>query len=122
MLTDISPSLSIMITLLVAFGSIAFVIAFVGNKNRGLSEVQNSTITAQQAQIDTQEKQIKALEKKIVHLNRIMLTVEYALKRRGLRIEIDDEAITLIDERSRSNQTVQIRMMENIPTEDDKEA
>ena len=58
-----------------------------------------------------------------MHLNRVMLTVEYALKRRGLRIEISDEAITLIDEQSRANQTVQIRMMEAMHhQEEDKDA
>ena len=119
---DLSPSLSVMIALIVAAGTVAFVVAFVGNKNRGLSMIQNSTITAQQAQLDTQEKQIKMLEKKLMHLNRVMLTVEYALKRRGLRIEISDEAITLIDEQSRANQTVQIRMMEAMHAEEDKNA
>jgi hypothetical protein len=120
---EISSLLSIAIALIAAFGTVAFVIAFVGNRNRGLSEVQNSTIMAQQAQIDTQEKQIKALEKKLVHLNRVVLTVEYALKRRGLRIEIDEDAITLIDERTRANQTVQIRMMEAMHhQEEDKDA
>lgn len=120
---DIAPMLSVGIALLVAVGTVAFVVVFIGNRNRGLAEFQTSSIAAHQALIDTQEKQIKALEKKLMHLNRVMLTVEYALKRRGLRIEINDEAITLIDEQSRANQTVQIRMMEAMHhQEEDKDA
>lgn len=116
--TELLPTLSIAIALIMAVGTVAFVIAFVGNRNRGLAEFQNSSIAAHQALIETQEKQIKALEKKVTHLNRVVLTIEYALKRRGLRIEIDDEAIMLIDERARSNQTVHIRLMDAMPTED----
>jgi len=61
------------------------------------------------------------LEKKIVHLNRVVLTIEYALKRRGLRIEVDDESITLIDEHTKAHQTMQIRVMDTVP-EDNKPA
>lgn len=121
---EIASSLSIVIALIAAFGTVAFVIAFVGNKNRGLSEVQNSTITALQVQNEMQEKQIKALEKKVTYFTNVLLTVEYALKRRGLRIERDEDVITLIDERSRASQTVQIRMMDALHNteESDKEA
>lgn len=109
------PVMSIIITLCAVVGG---AIAFRGNQGKGANEIQQSTIMAQQAQLDTQDKQIKTLEKKLTHLNRVVLTIEYALKRRGLRIEIDDEAIMLIDERARSNQTVHIRLMDAMPTED----
>ena len=97
-------------------------VAYRRNNTKQLIEMRSQLIDTYKAQVELQEKQIKALEKKVTHLNRVMMTVEYALKRRGLRIEIDDEAITLIDERSRANQTVQIKMMDSIPPEDDKEA
>lgn len=111
-----------LLSLIIATGAaVGVVVAFLGNKNRGLSEVQSSTITALQAQNEAQEHQIKMLEKKIVRLNRIVLTIEYALKRRGLRIEIDDEAITLVDERSgRAGTSMQIRLMENITDKDEQ--
>ena len=113
------PVMSIIITLCAVVGG---AIAFRGNQGKGASEIQERAIDALQAQTEAQEKQIKMLEKKLMHLNRVMLTVEYALKRRGLRIEISDEAITLIDEQSRANQTVQIRMMEALHPEEDKDA
>lgn len=117
----ILPMLSLVIALSAAVG---VVVAFLGNKNRGLSEVQTSTITALQAQNDAQEQQIKAQGQQIKRLNRVVLTIEYALKRRGLRIEIDDEAITLIDENaSKRGTSMQIRLMDHVTgKEEDKEA
>lgn len=117
----ILPMLSLVIALSAAVG---VVVAFLGNKNRGLSEVQTSTITALQAQNDAQEQQIKAQGQQIKRLNRVVLTIEYALKRRGLRIEIDDDAITLIDENaSKRGTSMQIRLMDHVTgKEEDKEA
>jgi hypothetical protein len=112
------PVLSIVLTLCMAVGT---VMAFRGNTGKGLSEAQEKAITALTTQNEVQEKQIERLEKKLVHLNRVMLTVEYALKRRGLRIEIDDDAITLIDEKTRANQTTQIRIMDTLTDTGDKE-
>jgi len=89
--------------------AIGLVIMFVGNKNRGLSEVQNSTITALAAQNDAQEKQIAVLEKKILRLDRTIITIQYALqKRRRMRLEINEDAITIIDERTSAEITVPV--------------
>lgn len=117
---ELSPFLSVLNVVLMIGLTIGGVIVFRGSRGKAIAEVQDRTIEALKTQTETQERQIKALEKKITHLNRVMITVEYALKRRGLRIEIDDDAITLIDERSRANQTVQIRMMDAVPEEDEE--
>ena|SRR5437660_6476287 len=102
------PLLSIIIALGAA---VSVVVAFVGNRNRGLSEVQSSTITALAAQNDAQEKQIAMLEKKIVRLDRTIITIQYALqKRRRLRLEINEDAITIIDERTNAEITVPVSL------------
>ncbi len=100
------PLLSIAIALSAAIG---VVIAFVGNKNRGMSEVQTNTITALQAQNTAQEKQIQVLEKKITRLEGVFFTLQVTLKkRRGLLIEVNDDVITLIDQRTGVEHVVQI--------------
>lgn len=119
---DPSAFLPMLNVLLMVCLTVGGVIVFRGSRGKAVTEAQERTIDALKVQNETQEKQIERLEKKVTHLNRVVLTIEYALKRRGLRIEIDDDAITLVDERSRANQTVQIRMMEAQPLEEDKEA
>ncbi len=89
-------------------------IAFVGNRNRGLSEVQGSTIVALQAQNEAQEKQIKILEKKIMRLEGVLSTLQYTLKdRRRLRLEVRDEYVILTDERTGAEITVPVQIHVN---------
>ena len=110
------PLLSIVIALFGVIGSVGFVVAFTGNKNRGLSEVQNSTITSLQATIaslqaqnEAQEKHAQALEKKILHLEGIVRTIQYTLKeRRRLKLEIKDDFVMLLDERTGAEISVPI--------------
>ena len=111
------PVLSIMIALGAAIG---VVIAFLGNRSRGLSEVQSSTITALQAQNQAQEQQIKILEKKITRLEGVLSTLQYTLKeRRRLRLEIKDEFVILYDERTGAEITVPVQIhIEAIPKEE----
>jgi TolA-binding protein len=102
------PMLSLIIALMAAVG---VVIAFLGNRNRGLSEVQNSTITALQAQNKAQENQIRALEKQIDRLEGVFSTLQVTLKkRRGLLIEVNDDLITIVDQRTGAEQTVKIKI------------
>ena len=114
--SSLLPIISLTITILVAIG---LVITYLGNKNKGLSEVQNSTITALQAQNDAQEKQIAVLEKKILRLDRTIITIQYALqKRRRLRLEINEDAITIIDERTSAEVTVPVRLTGPLETQE----
>lgn len=102
------PVMSIVITLCAVIGG---AIAFRGNQGKGNSEIQQSTIMAQQAQLDTQDKQIKALKEKVTRLEAIFSTLQITLKkRRGLLIEISDDLITLIDQRTGTEQSVKIHI------------
>lgn len=102
------PVLSIAIALMAAIG---VVIAFIGNKNRGLTLVQESTITALQAQNEAQENQIRILEKKIALLENTFATLQVTLKkRRGLLLEVNDDLITIIDQRTGVEQTMKIKI------------
>ncbi len=106
---DFAPFLPI-VSIVIALMAAAFVvISFIGNKNKGLSEVQNSTITALEAQVRAQDAQIKAFETKLNRFERVLRTVQDTLrKRRRLRLEINDEYVTLIDERTSAEITVPI--------------
>ncbi len=108
--TALLPVVSLVVSLCIAVGG---VIAYRGAVSRSTSEIQKNTIEALQAQNETQEKQITACEKEIRRLKEIMATVQYALKRRGLRIEVDGDSITLYDEQTRSALTAQIRMRDD---------
>jgi TolA-binding protein len=103
------PILSIGIALVAAAGTIGFVVSFVGNRNRGLSEVQMNTISALQAQNQAQGQQIQALEKKITRLEGVIHTLQYTLKeRRRLKLEVKDDFVLLLDERTGAEITVPI--------------
>jgi len=110
------PLLSIGIALIGTIGTVGFVIAFLGNRNKGLSEVQTSTITSLQATIqslqaqnEAQEKQIQALDKKVARCEGVISTIRYTLKdRRRLRLEVKDDFVTLVDERTGAEITVPI--------------
>ncbi len=104
----ILPILSITIALMAAVG---VVVAFLGNKGKGLSEVQTSTITALQAQNEAQEKQIRILEKKIARCEGVISTLQVTLKsRRGLLLEVNGELITITDTRTGAEQSVKIKI------------
>lgn len=117
-------------SLIIALGAaVGVVVAFLGNKNKGLSEVQNSTIVslqatiqALQAQLVAQEKQMQGLEKKIARCENVMNTIRYTLKeRRKLRLEIKDDFVMLTDERTGSEISVPIHPSGQLEQED-KEA
>ena len=102
------PLLSMALALAAAIG---VALVFVGTKNRGLSEVQADTITALQAQNQAQAQQMKILEKKIARLESTFSTLQVTLKKRqGLLIEVNDELITVINQRTGAEQTVKIKI------------
>ncbi len=102
------PFLSMALALAAAIG---VALVFVGTKNRGLSEVQADTITALQAQNQAQAQQMKILEKKIARLESTFSTLQVTLKKRqGLLIEVNDELITIINQRTGAEQTVRIKI------------
>ncbi len=120
--SSLLPFLSMALALAAAIG---VALVFVGTKNRGLSEVQADTITALQAQNQAQAQQIKILEKKIARLESTFSTLQVTLKKRqGLLIEVNDELITIINQRTGAEQTVKIKIDsgEILAIDDKKEA
>ena len=76
-----------------------------------LGELQQSVINTYKSQNDAQELQIKALEKKVARLEGALSTIQITLKkRRGLLIEVDDDTITLIDQRTGAEHSVKINL------------
>jgi hypothetical protein len=110
------PVLSLILSLAALAGGI---LAFRSGYSKQASEIQEKVIDALKTQNETQATQIVACEKEIGRLKQIVVTIQYALKRRGLRIEIDGNAITLIDEAVSKERTVQIQITDK--PEDDKD-
>src|SRR5258708_7213911 len=83
---------------------------------KGLSELDAKTIIslqaqneAQEKQMEAQEKQIQALEKKVARCEGVISTIRYTLKdRRRLRLEVKDDFVMLVDERTGAEITVPI--------------
>jgi hypothetical protein len=99
------PVLSIIVSLFLVIGAF---FAFRVGHDKTASEIQEKVIEALRAQTEAQELQIKTCEKEIARLKRVVATIQIALKRRGLQIEIDNDSITIIDNQGRSSRTVQI--------------
>ncbi len=90
--------------------------------SQAAQKLQTVLVNTLKEQNDIQEKQIATLEKKVLRQDRTILTIQYALrKRRRLRLEINGDAITLIDERTSSEITVPIRLTGSLEKEEDKE-
>lgn len=84
------------------------------------SEIQEQVIAALKTQNELQEAQIAAHEKEIARLKRVVATIQMALKRRGLRIEVNGSYITLVDEHAKQSRSVTIQMTDKYEPEEDK--
>ena len=113
------PYLSTFLALCITVGGL---FAMRQGYSKQATEIQEKVIGALQAQNEAQETQIATCEKEIARLKRVVSTIQYALKRRGLRIEIDGDAITVVDEQSRQSRTVQIRLSDKTTNDEDDEA
>ena len=103
--------------------SLVGAIAYRRNNTKQLRDIQDKVIETYKTQNELQEKQIKLLEKKITHLENVLNTLGQTLKhRRGLLIEIHDEVITLIDQRTGTEHTVQVRTTGQPEKEPDEKA
>lgn len=111
-LATLLPYISVFIALCVTIGGL-FAIRQGYNKQAG--EIQDRIIEALKTQNEAQERQITTCEKEIARLKRVVRTIQIALKRRGLEIEVDSDGITLIDNQSRQTRTV-IRMTGELET------
>jgi len=85
-------------------------IAFRQGYKQQMGVIEERVIDALKALNEAQERQIATCEKEIVRLKRVMNTIQIALKRRGLTIEINGDSITLIDNQGVSTRTMQINI------------
>ncbi len=106
-LVNVLPYLSTLITICIAIGGF---FALRTGYSKQANEIQDRVIAALKLQNEVQARQIAAHEKEISHLKQIVTTIQVALKRRGLRIEVDNDTITLIDDHARRAHTVKIQM------------
>ncbi len=105
-------------------GLLSGVIAYRRFNTKQLGEIQEKVIDAYKSQSEAQDKQIKMLKEKVQRLEAIFSTLQITLKkRRGLLIEINDDLITLVDQRTGAEHAVQIHVTDQhaaILKEDDK--
>ncbi len=104
-------------------GLLLGVIAYRRFNTKQLGEIQEKVIDAYKSQSEAQDRQIKMLKEKVQRLESIFSTLQITLKkRRGLLIEINDDLITLVDQRTGTEQTVQIHIDNGeLPTIEKKE-
>lgn len=115
-LSTILSIVSFIFTIALAIGAI---FAFRAGYSRQANEIQGTIIDALKTQNEAQERQIASCEKEISRLKKVVGSIQYALKRRGIRIEIDGDMITLVDEAIPGHErTVQIQIADRFP--DDK--
>lgn len=98
-------------------------LAFKNGYKRQMGEIENNVINALKTLNEAQERQINSLENEVARMKQVLKTIQIALERRGLTIEIDRDSITLIDAQARAERTVQISMsgpLSALPKEDDK--
>jgi len=88
--------------------------------SKKVSEIQKNVIEALNTQNETQARQIVICEREIRRLKRVVATIQRALVRRGLQVEIANEEITIIDKQTRRTHTLQIRTSDEL--KDDKTA
>lgn len=118
MASNLVPILSLIISVAALIGGF---VAYRSGYSKQASEIQQRVINALQAQNEAQEAQIETCEKELSRLKKVVTTIQYALKRRGLRIEINNDAITLIDEAvPRQEHMVQIQITDAPDDEKDK--
>ena len=109
MLEAFLPSLPMLIiTVCVLVGGLWI---FKRSSVKQLGELQASVINTYKAQNEAQELQIKTLAAKVKRLEDTLATLKITLKkRRGLLIEVDGDVITLVDQRTGAEHTVQINI------------
>src|SRR5258708_11286226 len=116
---DFGVILTVTALMVASFGlilSMGGILVYRGSSNKGLSELDAKTIIslqaqneAQEKQMEAQEKQIQALEKKVARCEGVISTIRYTLKdRRRLRLEVKDDFVMLVDERTGAEITVPI--------------
>lgn len=107
MLDALLPSLPTMaIMIAVTFGGLW---VFRRAYTKQLGEMQDRVIAVYKAENEAQATQIATLEKKVQRLESVLSTLTLTLKaRRGLLIEMNDDLITIVDQRTGAEQTVKI--------------
>ncbi len=109
MLETFLPSVPMLI--IIAAGLVGGLWIFKRSYVKQLGELQDSVIATYKSQNEAQELQIKTLEKKVARLEGVISTLQITFKkRRGLLIEIDEDVITLVDQRTGAEHTVKINV------------
>ncbi len=118
-LAEFFPYFQFALGLFVVVGTvIGGVIAVRHGYSKSADEIQDRVIKALKNEIGTLETQFGQAEKEIIRLRRVLATIRYALKRRGLHITVNGDFISFYDEQSRSTRTTQMRTTDQQGVED----
>jgi len=99
------PVISIVISLGVLAGGY---IALRTGYSQQAGEIQDRVIAALKSENEGLERRLETVSEEITALKRAMVSVRYALRRRGLILEVNTDYITLIDEQSKRTFTLPV--------------
>ena len=100
--SDLIPYVTSLLALALTIGAIVAYRSGYSKEARGL---QAQTIDALRSRIEVLEAQLENAVRDALKDKAVIRTVQYALARRGLHIEINGEYITLVDEQSAQSRT-----------------
>lgn len=106
-LFDFLPYIGAVIASGITLGMLFFAARWGYSKQAGA--MQEKTLDAQKGRIESLEAQAELDQKELTRLREEKQATRHVLKRRGLRIEIVDDFITLIDRRAKRSYTMSMQ-------------
>ncbi len=88
---------------------------------KSAQDIQIRVITALKDENETQVKKLDDLNKDVERLRRIIDTIRFALRKRGLRITVNGDFISFYDVQTRTTRTTDMRTTEQRKAKADKQ-
>jgi hypothetical protein len=116
---SILPYLSLILAIATTVGGIlAFRQSYRQNYTKMANEIQERVIAALKLQIETLERELVGCQHDVIRLRRVISTIRYVLKQRGMSIVVEGDYITMTDSKTSKTRTIQVRA--NVPEDEEK--
>lgn len=103
---SILPYVATFLSIVVSIGA---ALAFRSGYSKEARALQSQTIDALRTRLDLLEKQVASATAETLRNKTIISTIQFALSKRGIQIEVDDDFVTLIDDHLAKRTTVPIK-------------
>ncbi len=100
---EILSWLPIIVTLIIGVAGYAIIR---GGQTRTVSEVQERVINALKGENESLARRVQTCMEEVAKLRRTLDTIRFVLRQRGLRVEVDGQYLTLIDEQAKATHVV----------------